>query len=192
MLRTLLRLVNLYNLLRIKILPLADIDKNLPEKGKIVDLGCGDGFISKYLSQVKTRAVIGIDINKERLSQSPSNNLKFIEADIRQYSFKDIDGIIISDVLHHLNFATQEQILEKVARNLKKNGVLIIKEIDTTEFLRSRLSRLWDLVFYPKDKIYYWRGDNLRKTLETFGFKVKIIRASRLFPGSTTLFICRK
>ena len=58
-----------YDFLRKAILPLDEIDKNLPKEGKVFDLGCGEGVISKYLANNKTRIVIGIDSNRERLSK---------------------------------------------------------------------------------------------------------------------------
>ncbi len=184
--------LHLYDFLRFQMLPLSEIDEFLPKKGRILDLGCGEGVTAKYLAQIKSRQVIGVDSNPERLQKSDQKNLKFELADIRKYPLKDVRAIIISDVLHHLNYQDQKNLLSKIASSLKKGGVLLIKEIDTTERLRSNLSRFWDFVFYPKDKIYYHNSKDLKEYLENLGFKVKISRPSRLFPGSTTLFLCQK
>ena len=43
-----------------------------------------------------------------------------------------------------------------------------------------------------KDKIFYHNSKDLKDHLRSLGFKVTISRPSRSFPGSTTLFICRK
>ena len=183
---------HLYDFLRSLILPLREIDHALPKKGQIYDLGCGEGVISKFLAKVKTREVIGIDSNKTRLQKSTLKNLNFMYRDIRTFNFKSADGVVISDVLHHLEFKDQKKVLYFVFQGLKKNGVMVVKEIDAGEFIRSKLSRFWDLVLYPNDKIYYQNSKNLRNFLNGLGFKVKIVRASRFFPGSTTLFICQK
>ena len=182
----------LYDFLRKAILPLEKIDKILPKEGKIYDLGCGEGVISKYLAQNKKRKVIGIDSDIRRLPKHKTKYLSFKNADIRNVSFKGTAGVVISDVLHHLNLKDQKTLLSKVARELKKGGVLVIKEIDKSEFVRSRLSRLWDFILYPKDKINYWHYKELKKFLRKIGFKVKFSRPCRLFPGSTTLFVCNK
>ena len=116
-----------YDLSRKAILPLEEIDKNLPEEGKIFDLGCGEGVISKYLANNKTRIVIGIDSNRERLSKEKTKNLSFENADIRKASFKGSSGVVVSDVLHHLNLKDQKTLLAKIAKELKKGGVLVIK-----------------------------------------------------------------
>lgn len=181
-----------YDFLRSQMLPLSEIDAKVPQKGKIIDLGCGEGVIAKYLARVSTRQIVGVDNNKKRLQKSGSQNLQFTQADIRNYPVTGADAVIISDVLHHIAYKGQQMLLTKISRSLKKGGTLIIKEIDESELVRSRSSRLWDFVFYPKDKIYYHRSQDLKKYLEELDFKVKISRPSRLFPGSTTLFVCQK
>lgn len=178
--------------LRFLMLPLKEIDEFLPSQGKIVDLGCGEGVLAEFLAKRKARKVIGIDINKKRLQQPRVSNLIFDYGDIRNFPLKGLDGVVLSDVLHHLNFADQNQLLSRIANSLNENGVLVIKEIDTKEFMRSKLSRFWDFVFYPKDRIFFSNSKDLKRFLVKLRFKVKILRACRFFPGSTTLYFCRK
>lgn len=181
-----------YNYLRSLILPLDEIDNAIPLKGKIIDLGCGQGVISNYLASKKRRTVIGIDKNVSRLSRSPQKNLFFKKGDITNISIKNVDGVIISDVLHHLSVTNQKILLKKTSTGLNKNGVLVVKEIDTEEFVRSKLSRVWDYLLYPKDDIHFSRTTDMKRLLLKLGFKVTILRPSRLFPGSTTLYVCKK
>lgn len=181
-----------YNFLRSLMLPLREIDEILPERGEIIDLGCGEGVTAKYLARVNSRRVTGVDNNNKRLQNSEQKNLKFVLADIRKFDLKGADAIIISDVLHHLNYEEQKKLLNKIASHLKKDGTFIIKEIDTNEFIRSKLSRFWDFVFYPSDEIYYHNSKDLTQKLRALGFKVDFKRVTRLFPGSTNLFICQK
>lgn len=181
-----------YEFLRKLILPIDNIDKSIPKNGKILDLGCGQGLIAFFLSKQKSRYVIGIDENYKRLPGFSKKNLTFKKADITKLELKKINGVVLSDVLHHLPIKSQQKLLKKIYKSLNKKGILVIKEIDTDEFLRSRLSRFWDFVFYPRDKIIFWKATDLKRTLEKLGFKVKITRPVRFFPGSTTLFVCKK
>lgn len=182
----------LYEKLRKLILPLEQIDSNLPKAGKILDLGCGQGVIANYIAKESQRDVIGIDTNVKRLKKSNLKNLSFKSGDLTSILLPRSKGIVISDVLHHLNRQDQNKLIKKLYLSLENGGVLVIKEIDKGEFLRSSLSRLWDFLIYPKDKIYYWYSKDLTKTLKKLGFKVNFTRPCRLFPGSTTLYICVK
>ncbi len=110
------------------------------------DLGCGVGIIAKQLAREKKRLVIGIDLDKSRLPKSSVQNLKFIYGDIKRFQPKNASGVVVSDVLHHLFFSDQRKLLARIASGLKKDGILIIKEIDTKEFIRSKLSRFWDFI----------------------------------------------
>lgn len=149
-------------------------------------------MIAKYLSSVDSRSVTGVDANRKRLPNIKKENLKFITADIKKFKFTKVDGVVISDVLHHINLLNQKKLLKKISQQIKGEGVLVIKEIDSSEYVRSKLSRLWDFLLYPQDKINYWHFKNLKVFLQSLGFKVKILRPCRFFPGSTTLFICKK
>ena len=174
------------------ILPLDAIDKFLPQKGRVIELGCGEGVISKFLAQKKGRSVIGMDIDKKRLPNQNEENLKFINCDISKSKIPKARGFVVSDVLHHLSSNDQKKIIKKVYSSLAKDGVLIIKEIDSDQKVRSKLSRLWDFILYPNDKISYWKASELVRFLSLCGFRVKMTRKSKLFPGSTNLFVASK
>ena len=182
----------LYTSLRTAILPLKQIDHALPQKGEIIDLGCGQGVLATYLASKSTREVTGVDTNTARIPKSKLKNLKFINDDIRSYNLSGAKGIVLSDVLHHLKREDQKILLRRIAKGLSKGGVLIIKEIDTGEAIRSKLSRFWDFIFYPGEKIEFSNANDLKKFLQEIGFSIVLDRPCRFFPGSTTLFICTK
>src|SRR3989344_226184 len=184
--------MSLYDFLRKTILPLDEIDEYLPQKGLIFDLGCGEGVIAKYIAKNKKRIVIGIDNDLKRLPIENEVNLIFLKKDITKSNIPKANGYVLSDVLHHLKISDQKKLIKKAHSSLRANCILLIKEIDTKEFTRSKLSRLWDYLLYPKDKIYYWNSKALITYLNSLGFKVRMERSARLFPGSTNLFIAQK
>src|SRR4030043_127735 len=88
------------------------------KKGTILDLGCGIGTFSLFLSQ-KGFEAIGLDISKEAIIKCEENakklkinNIKFILGNSSQNHFKEnsFDAIICADIVEHL----PEEILEKV------------------------------------------------------------------------------
>ncbi len=182
----------IHNFLRSMMLPIKAIDKAIPKSGKITELGCGEGVIASYLAKHPKRHITGIDLNVKRIRKSKNINLHFKVGDITTINYLPQDGFVISDVLHHLSLKDQKLLLAKLGKTLRKKGVLVIKEIDRSEFLRSKMSRFWDFIFYPNDKINYWNSEGLKSYLEKIGFEISIQRPCRFFPGSTTLFICKK
>lgn len=183
---------SVHNFLRSLMLPLREIDSVLPNEGTIIDLGCGEGVIAAYLAQTPKRSIIGVDLDKSRIPKSKLGNLKFTHGDIRKYNLKNAAGIVLSDVLHHIDFQSQDKVLKNIGKNLKPGGILVIKEIDTQDRIRRKLSRFWDFIFYPKEKVYFNSAKVLSKKLKRLGFEVQSKKTTKFFPGSTTLFICAK
>lgn len=179
------------------IFPFENIEKYLPKQGEIVDIGCGEGVLSIYLSyKERKRYVYGIDFDKDKIVLAKKagqgfKNLEFKISDALSWD-KRIDGLVISDTFHHFPRKTQELFLKKAATLLKKRGVLVIKEINKDDLIRSKLSRFWDFILYPKDEINYWSILDFKSRLKALGFQVSVKREAILFPGSTILYICSK
>ena len=154
------------------------------------------GVISLYLGENPKRRIVGIDLDINKIEAVQKNNhnsnITFIQADAARFVYKPFNGAVLSDFLHHVNFATQEKILSRITSALDKKGVILIKEIDKNDGIRMWLSRFWDLLFYPADKIYYRKKNDLKKFLISLGLNVSIKREVPWFPGSTILFICQK
>lgn len=184
--------MSFYDVIRSWILPLKQIDGLIPENTKVLDLGCGEGVLAAFLARQPSRQVLGVDADRTRLPKSTLKNLNFKYADITKFDFIGYEVVILSDVLHHIPKKDHINLLVKISESLNKNNLLIIKEIDTKQFFRSKFSRVWDFLLYPKDEITFYNSDNLIKTLKKLNFNVKMQYASKSFPGSTTLFICHK
>jgi len=94
------------------------IFKQLQREWKILDLGCGDGWLTDCLNKNHFDA-IGVDINS---SYTLSN---FIKADASKLSFKDnsFDCIIMVEVVEHLNTS---KVYSEIRRILKPEGKLIV------------------------------------------------------------------
>src|SRR3989344_3527185 len=78
----------LWTILRIVILPYDKLDKIIPKKGIVLDIGCGNGGFTNYIVLgSKERKVTGIDFSKDRISQAGKSirkrkNIKFIFGDV--------------------------------------------------------------------------------------------------------------
>ena len=113
----------------------------IPEKqGKILDVGCGLGATTNYLSKYYSpQNVIGINISPQQLEQAQINAsaCKFINMDAVKMDFEDnsFENIICVEAAFY--FDTREQFLGEAKRILKPGGKLILSDLffSTTEYL---------------------------------------------------------
>lgn len=103
-------------------------------EGLFYDLGCGYGFMTYMLHWAAPgRQFIGVDYDEEKIETAQHNflrdeNIRFEQADLTKIDLQPCNGIIISDVLHYLLPAQQEELLEKCHRALNTGGVLVIRD----------------------------------------------------------------
>ncbi|MES2513616.1 MAG: 1-acyl-sn-glycerol-3-phosphate acyltransferase [Bacteroidota bacterium] len=108
----------------------------MPETGKIVDVGCGYGFLPYMLMFMgRKREILGVDYDDEKIAVADncvdkSDKLSFAVGDVTNYDFPQADGFIISDVLHYLKEEQQIQVIENCVSRLNKGGVLVIRDAD--------------------------------------------------------------
>ena len=111
----------------------------VPQQGKILDIGCGYGFMSYMLSFTSAqRKITGIDYDEEKIETanhcfSKTDNINFVHGDVMGFDFEKYDAIILADMLHYLQPAEQKQVIEKCISNLNPGGKLIIRDGDTDE-----------------------------------------------------------
>lgn len=99
----------------------------------ILDAGCSDGTAAKYcmsfLRELNHKvSLVGVDQDKRRIknAQKDSNEIKFICTDIRQLEFKNqFDIVICLNVIRYIDAKSKKEILQKISRMLKPDGMLV-------------------------------------------------------------------
>lgn len=98
---------------------------------KVLEVGCGNGWLSRQLSNIPGSKVIGIDVNFTELQQaarvfSHIPNLQFIYGDIRAEIFDEMefDCIIFAACIQY--FPSLQEIVACAMAKLKKNGEIHI------------------------------------------------------------------
>ncbi len=106
------------------------IAKILKKKGltkeNFIELGCGDGFNLRVFEKLRMNGE-GVELSKEAIGiarQKKFNNIKLINKDINQLSYKNENLIFLLNVLEHVK--DDAKLLKKISTFLKKNGCLFL------------------------------------------------------------------
>jgi len=123
----------------------------VPRSGKIMDIGCGYGFMAYMLHWVSPgRIITGVDYDEDKIATAnhaylKNEHINFIHADIMDLSFEKQDCFILSDVFHYLNNEQQEILLNKCLEHLLPGGIIILRDGDASIEKMHNRTRLTEL-----------------------------------------------
>ena len=189
--------VYLFTIIRMRLAAYPVVERYVPARGKILDLGCGYGIFSNYLALIsQAREVTGVELNgrKLRYADKGLGNVRFSNQNIREHSDSgQYDCIVLLHVLHHLrSYEEQEEILERCCRLLKADGRLVVMEVNTRPLHKFALARLTDHTLYPGDRIYYRDEGSFVELFNRLGLRPEVVymHRRRLYPQ--ILYVCHK
>ena len=117
----------------------------LDQKNKsldILEVGCGNGWLSAQLARNTLGQIVGMDINKDELTQatrafSDISNLKFILGDIRssQLDHNSFDIIVFAASLQY--FSSLKEVMQSAFQYLRNGGEV----------------HILDTIFYKKNNV---------------------------------------
>lgn len=152
----------------------------LKKGSTVLDLGCGSGYITNYLSSLNMN-VIGIDFSKEMIKIAKKNypKLEFLLADFvnieNHFGENSVDGLI---AIYSLYFIPREQfnsMLNSLSKILKDEGIfLFVTQIGKKEdFVTTPLMKENGL----SDKLYvnYYIKEELESILKQNNFSIENI-----------------
>ena len=178
-------------------------NKIIENRNRILDVGCGYGYLSLYLHyKNEKREIIGIDYDEEKIEIAQNtfdknNNLKFIFGDVKTTDIDNQDVIFINDVLHYLPKEGQIDFLEKCNLSLNEKGILVIRD-GITDFPkrhdRTKLTELFStqlLKFNKKSNDFHFFSSDF---IRSFAIEKKLSFEMKEQSNKTSnvLFILRK
>ena len=94
---------------------IADI---IPEKTRVLDVGCDDGSLMEFLKKDKNVDIRGIEISKEKVQTCISKGLTVIEGDaefdLKQFPDKSFDYVVLGQTLQA--FINPEIVIKELLR----------------------------------------------------------------------------
>jgi ubiquinone/menaquinone biosynthesis C-methylase UbiE len=133
-----------------------------PKKGLALDIGCGEGWVSREIKK-KGYHVIGLDIDEKMLKKANKFCHETILYDCQKrlpYPENYFDLIVCLDVLEHLKYP--ERTLSEIYRVLKSQGACIIR-IPNGKM---------DFLFALEGHVRFITMKRILKWFDKYGFKV--------------------
>lgn len=97
-----------------------------PQKDEyILDLGCGDGVLTKKITEYGYK-VLGLDGSQKFVEAARKIGIEAIQGDAQNMKFEnEFDAIFYNAVLHWMT--NPEKVIEGVSRALKKGGRFVVE-----------------------------------------------------------------
>lgn len=147
---------------------------------KVLDLGCGDGYLAELIEKKKSCDVTCLDISEVALKKAKARNLKVILSSLEDplpFNDNSFDYVIATEALEHISAA--EKVLSEMARISK--GYLLVS-MPNIAFWKHRLALLggrfpkqW--VIHPMEHLRYWSVPDFKTMLEKQNLKMTHIQA---------------
>ena len=139
--------------------PFPEVAAAVPERGRILEIGCGHGLFSAYLAAGSPqRDVVGIDIDERKIALAElaiRRGAKMRVQRVEPGALPDgtWDAAVIVDVLYLLPEDDQRRMISLAARALAEGGRLIVKETALRPAWKFRLTQLQELLMVKITRI---------------------------------------
>jgi 1-acyl-sn-glycerol-3-phosphate acyltransferase len=177
----------------------------LPKQGRIVDLGCGYGYMDYMLAYgPNEREIIGIDYDGEKVEvanhcYAKDERLSFRCADVLNDNLPASDAFVLFDLLHYLPYEEQKTLLQSCIERLNEGGTIVIRDGDRhlkdrhqgtrfTEFLSTRFG--FNQTHDDRKQLYFLAHEDIENIISPY--PVTLERVAEGKRTSNVMWVVRK
>lgn len=189
------------------------IKEYFPVSGKLLDYGCGNGRLARFLSECQSSLQYqGVDISTELIkfaqNDNPGKNFSVLAKENKlPFANNEFEIVCSVAVFHHFNPEMLAGALKEISRVLKKDGILVclVWRLWNWKYLKYFLVNFfsmkgrWALIPFGDKRLnqkrfcYLWTGMDLKRIFSKTGFKIiKKSAISRLKGNGANYFFVLK
>lgn len=170
-------------------------------KQRILDIGCGFGLFGIYLAMQHPEITYrGIDLSRKRVLLARRaarrlglKNVSFECADARELSLDDMfDGILMIDLLHHLDDSAKRALLSQSRSHLAPGGHLVVKDVLTRPFHKIAFTWLLDVLMTRSLDMWYMTESKFAEVLGDDTWRIENYAIQDLLPYPHTVYLCSR
>ncbi|HEX5538200.1 MAG TPA: class I SAM-dependent methyltransferase, partial [Methylophilaceae bacterium] len=134
--------------------------------------------------------------DQQRARKALGHYARFTHGNISHTDFGEADTIVILDVLHYIDYASQQDILRRAHATLPPHGVLLLRIGDAGGGLRYKMSAGYDRVIWKlrgarHSRLYCRTLPEWRETLHRTGFSSKAVPIHHGLRLANTLLVAK-
>lgn len=130
----------------------AFLDRFVPRRGFVLDLGCGYGLTTHWLDHTTDqRTFLAVDYDEEKIrvarrTAPQHERIQFEVRDILDWEYPPCDTILLLDVLHYWRPEKQQLLLSKARAALRPGGRLLLRDAARAASREHRRVEWWEKV----------------------------------------------
>lgn len=188
----------------------------IPDAGRLIDLGCGQGLLASWLLEAralhesgnwpahwpaapKIENIWGLELmpkDVDRARTALGERAQFVQGDICTADFGKADVVIILDVLHYISYEAQEDVLRRIRAALPAGGTFITRIGDAAGGLPFHYSNWVDrTVFFLRghrlNRIYCRTMSEWLEVLKRNGFKAEPLPMHKGTPFCNVMLVAK-